>query len=334
VTSFDVSAPFALVGRWPQCSIPLDHPSVSKRHAYLQVIDGRIYFTDLGSRTGLKFEGKSQRCGWFPPDKALTVGQFELRHSFGMSGSIDSSIPTSNPIAGVDGYLAISEMSNSKAQYVLKHQLTLLGRDKNCNLRIDHPAVSRYNAVIIQAAKHAWLIDLNCGTTLNGRSVRSAELQLGDRIGFKHTSYEVQMDRPEPRQIAMNPAMSPPVYYIAPDSQPVLEASDSVSAAIGEIRQQTLMMTQVFMKMQQEQMALMKQQMELIQELVAPLKNQPPVVPLVLAGRNPVPVPPPIPQSPVPPPAAQKPKSFHPGEEKAIEEAHLWFMSKTGKKGR
>jgi pSer/pThr/pTyr-binding forkhead associated (FHA) protein len=344
ISAFEVRVPYAIVGRWPQCAIPLDHPSVSKRHAYLQVVDGQIFFTDLGSRTGLKFDGKPERCGWFPPDAALTIGQMELRHQYGSKAQFEIPFPTANPVSATDGFLALSELSNPKANFVLKQQLTLLGRDKSCNLRIDHPSVSRFHAVIVQAAQHAWLIDLNCGTTLNGRSVRSAALQLGDRIGFKHTSYEVQMERAEVRQLAMNPPMPPPVFFIAPETRSSLEASDSVSAAIGEIRQQTLMMTQVFMKMQQEQMALMKQQMELIQELVAPLKNQPPVIPLVVAestaesAASPTTQPPPAAwpttQPPPPPHTAQKPPSILHNEEKAIEEAHFWFMSKTGKKGR
>jgi hypothetical protein len=38
-----IDAPFALVGRAKACGLRLDHPAVSRRHTYLQVIRGRVY---------------------------------------------------------------------------------------------------------------------------------------------------------------------------------------------------------------------------------------------------------------------------------------------------
>jgi hypothetical protein len=45
--------PFAVIGRDAAMDIALDHEAVSKRHAYLQVVRGRIFCVDLGSRTGV-----------------------------------------------------------------------------------------------------------------------------------------------------------------------------------------------------------------------------------------------------------------------------------------
>src|SRR4051812_30355278 len=56
--------PAVLVGRNPRGDLVLDHPGVSKRHAYLQVIEGRLHAIDLESRDGLRWSGVPRRSGW------------------------------------------------------------------------------------------------------------------------------------------------------------------------------------------------------------------------------------------------------------------------------
>ncbi|MCA1686334.1 MAG: FHA domain-containing protein, partial [Planctomycetia bacterium] len=46
--------PFALIGRHPRADLLLDHAGVSWRHAYLQVVAGRLFFVDLGSPLGIR----------------------------------------------------------------------------------------------------------------------------------------------------------------------------------------------------------------------------------------------------------------------------------------
>ena len=44
--------PFAVIGRDPRSDVLLDHAEVSRRHVYLQMIEGRAFWIDLESRTG------------------------------------------------------------------------------------------------------------------------------------------------------------------------------------------------------------------------------------------------------------------------------------------
>ncbi|MBX9581956.1 MAG: FHA domain-containing protein, partial [Gemmataceae bacterium] len=50
-----VDQPFALVGRDDACDVTLTDPAVDPRHAWLQVVGGRVYAVDLGSRSGLRW---------------------------------------------------------------------------------------------------------------------------------------------------------------------------------------------------------------------------------------------------------------------------------------
>ena len=48
-----LSQPFAVIGRDSRADMLLDHEDVSRRHVYLQMIEGRAFWIDLESRTGL-----------------------------------------------------------------------------------------------------------------------------------------------------------------------------------------------------------------------------------------------------------------------------------------
>src|SRR3954462_11606016 len=56
--------PFLVVGRDPSSDLQLRHPEVSDRHAYLQLVGGRLFCLDLGSRTGTYVDGRCVRSGW------------------------------------------------------------------------------------------------------------------------------------------------------------------------------------------------------------------------------------------------------------------------------
>ncbi len=60
----------------------------------------------------------------------------------------------------------------------------VLGRSRECELRIDDPNVSRRHAEVRQEGATYWLVDLDStnGTELNGKRVSRAKLSDGDRI--------------------------------------------------------------------------------------------------------------------------------------------------------
>jgi hypothetical protein len=48
----DFERPAVLVGRNPRANLVLGHPLVGLRHAYLQLVEGRLFATDLGAVRG------------------------------------------------------------------------------------------------------------------------------------------------------------------------------------------------------------------------------------------------------------------------------------------
>ena len=84
VVSRTFKRPFALIGRDPNADLVLDHALVSSRHAYLQVIAGRVYCVDLGSRSGVDWEKGPERSGWVDQTWGICIGPYRIRAAAGM----------------------------------------------------------------------------------------------------------------------------------------------------------------------------------------------------------------------------------------------------------
>jgi len=72
------------------------------------------------------------------------------------------------------------------AEYPITDAVCVVGRATDCSLRIRHPALSRYHAMIKHVGSEWLLSDMRStnGVYLNGRRVRAAKLQNDDHIGI------------------------------------------------------------------------------------------------------------------------------------------------------
>jgi pSer/pThr/pTyr-binding forkhead associated (FHA) protein len=65
----------------------------------------------------------------------------------------------------------------------------VLGRSRECDIRVEDGNVSRRHAELVQEGATYWLVDLGStnGTELNGETVQRAKLRDGDRITIGST---------------------------------------------------------------------------------------------------------------------------------------------------
>ena len=84
--------PFAVIGRDSRSDVVLDHPQVSRRHVYLQVIEGRAFWVDLESRTGSRGERELQRFGWLEGGRILCIGPYVIRRFGGATKPMGCSL--------------------------------------------------------------------------------------------------------------------------------------------------------------------------------------------------------------------------------------------------
>jgi hypothetical protein len=73
--------------------------------------------------------------------------------------------------------------------YDLKKPSVVIGRSKDCDIRVSDPNISRQHAEIRQEGSTYWIVDLDStnGTSVNGRALKRAKLDDEDRITLGST---------------------------------------------------------------------------------------------------------------------------------------------------
>jgi anti-anti-sigma regulatory factor len=184
-----VNGPFALIGREEGCVCQLNHLDVSRRHAYLQAIYGRIFCIDLGSRTGTHWGATSRKSGWLGPDSPVRIGPYQLQviDSIGL-GSPSAPFPENfsplDPYAGQFGPLPHVELeilngSVASAEMTVTRLITLVGSSPRCKLRLQHPSVAKVDCSLLWLVDGLWVVDLSGRghSRVRGKPLRCARLE-------------------------------------------------------------------------------------------------------------------------------------------------------------
>jgi pSer/pThr/pTyr-binding forkhead associated (FHA) protein len=192
--------PFLVIGRRPESDLVLDHWQVSRRHAYLQLIEGRYYCVDLGSRTGTHGGDATERSGWLERGRAIRIGPYAVRPEWPTQGG-----QSFGPLPGVTWELPGRVVG--QAIWRMDRHLVLIGRSPACKIRIVEPDVSRFHCSLVHTPHGVWVVDLlgQKGIFVNDEPVRSARLEDGDslRVGrhvlrARYDTAPLALPRPEP----------------------------------------------------------------------------------------------------------------------------------------
>jgi pSer/pThr/pTyr-binding forkhead associated (FHA) protein len=183
--------PFAIVGRDEDNQVCLPGSQVSRRHAYLQVFDGEVFFVDLGSRRGSFRNGAPFPKGWFLPDAPIRIDPFILGPVPGpdcgplLEGDVQVPLPTERwpadhvPVPGVT--LEINH-EGRWLRWKVNRRLTLVGAQPPCTVRLPALGISHFHCSLIHTQLGLWVVDLRSrrGTRLNGKRISWAQLRDGD----------------------------------------------------------------------------------------------------------------------------------------------------------
>jgi pSer/pThr/pTyr-binding forkhead associated (FHA) protein len=183
--------PFLVIGRRPESDLMLDHWQVSRRHAYLQLIEGRYYCVDLGSRTGTHGGDATERSGWLERGRAIQIGPFAVRPEWPtQSGRSSGTLP------GVTWELPGRVIG--QAIWRMDRHLVLIGRSAACKIRIVEPDVSKFHCSLVLTPKGVWVVDLlgQKGVFVNDEPVRCARVEDGDTLRVGRHSLRARYDTP------------------------------------------------------------------------------------------------------------------------------------------
>jgi len=284
--------PFALIGRDAANDLCLDDPRISQRHVYVQMIGGRLFCVDMGSRSGIRCAGVQGTSGWLNPGQDLEIGPFAIRYAAGSAPA--SALTGINPLEarGTDVQLLPAmalEFANGltrQPRWRLNRILTLAGRATNCKLQLADVTVSRYHAAFVAAPLGLWVVDLlgKDGTRVNGERIRWAQLQDGDRVQVGKFLIRVWQEGPAP-------GSSPSVVVSGPTgSHPAVRLPEAVAGespltplidqfqrlrlhGYDEFHQSMLLMLQMFNMLQRERLTPVRDDLDQVYKLTRELQN-------------------------------------------------------------
>ena len=284
--------PFVVVGRDADTDLRLDHPEVSRRHTYLQLVGGRLFCVDLQSRTGTRWQEGVKPMDWVRPDQAVGIGPYWIwfRDDLGrgeMAAQEDGVAPESRV---AETRLEVSGPGASRTSWRIRRTIVLLGRSRPCWVRLPSRDVSRVHCSLVRTETGFWVVDLLSreGIAVNGQSVRWARLDPEDELEVGPYIVRLSLDAEVPRPswslarmsdiaegrgpLALGPEKPRPlavqVESTDPTLVPLLQELGQMQQQMAEQFQQALMMMfQLFSGMHQDQMALIRQELAEIRHL-------------------------------------------------------------------
>jgi len=187
--SRDISDSFAFIGRHPQNTVQLDCPSVSKKHAYIQILEGSAFVVDLGSRSGIRVDGGFITEAWLETGHTLEIGDYDIRLGGSLHQATNRPSPMRPSVAAANCGFALTSATDvgGLIHCPLRCAITMIGRDPSCNFRLVDDRMRLFHAAVVQTSTDAWLVDLlgSGATRVNDRPIRSSILQAGDvPVGF------------------------------------------------------------------------------------------------------------------------------------------------------
>jgi predicted component of type VI protein secretion system len=182
--------PFALVGRDRRADITLDHKLVSRRHVYLQVVEGQAFWIDLDSRSGTVGEGQLQKVGWLEAGKVIRIGPFELQRLSeedpAREGRGSGSRPAISPLVArshvsrplPEVALEFLNGPSRSACWPMNRVMSLIGSAGGCKFRLADPSVALFHCNLLRTPLGLWVVDLLGpeGISVNDVPVRYALL--------------------------------------------------------------------------------------------------------------------------------------------------------------
>jgi pSer/pThr/pTyr-binding forkhead associated (FHA) protein len=184
--------PFAVFGRDPRGDLMLHDAQVSQRHAYLQVLGGRAFCVDLGSRAGLTWDDQPGLGGWIDPQQQLGIGPYRVSVTAGCLRDPLENAFAYNPLSTQDTEppglpeveLTFANGAADKETWPMTCRLALVGRSAQCKVRLDGSSVSRFHCSLVRTPHGLWVVDLlgRGGITVNDQHIRYTLLHDGDRL--------------------------------------------------------------------------------------------------------------------------------------------------------
>jgi pSer/pThr/pTyr-binding forkhead associated (FHA) protein len=181
-----ILAPRVVVGRSPECDVPVNYRSVSARHCELQRVDGYWRVRDLGSSNGTRVNGVATGVSWVLPDDVLVLGKERFYLIYvppegsqpppRVAGSDGGRKPPATAtahrrIAARDWTLGELVPCGGGESVPLLNLVVVVGRLADCDVVLNHGDVSARHCQLDYTVGHWFVNDLGShnGTRVNNQ---------------------------------------------------------------------------------------------------------------------------------------------------------------------
>lgn len=201
--------PFARIGRDPGADLCLDDPQVAGWHVYLQIVEGGIFWVDLGSPLGTRYPGARTPFGWLIPPNRLEIGPYLVQVAPDDQAAV---VATHRVATRLDPFLSraaeiddlppvVLEFRRESARplsWRMRHVLTLVGSSTVCKVRLTAPGVAPFHCSLLRTRAGIWAVNLagNPGLIVNGTAVTAARLTDGDELTVGEVLVRVRLNNP------------------------------------------------------------------------------------------------------------------------------------------
>ena len=185
--------PFVVIGRDPTTDLLLASRRVSRRHAYLQLVGGRLFCVDLGSRTGTEWDDGSFDSGWLESTRFIRVGPYVIN----LWDDANRFAAVEAPDDFSAGF-TIEFLTQASAQPPVRvaQDLALVGSSEECRVRIPHSDVSKAHCSFVRSPRGVWVVDLlgRGGVFVNETHIRFARVDDGDAVRIGRHILRIRLD--------------------------------------------------------------------------------------------------------------------------------------------
>ncbi len=174
------------------CDLELNNPKVSRQHAFIKCLNGRVTIKDNRSSNGTYVNGKRTTSAVLRDGDEVRIGEHLFRVQIHAPAARPGEQPTRREL--ISRFLIEDRTSGVRRLEFAGDDLTI-GRSEKCKLVLDDEELSRRHAVIKHRNGSFEIEDLGSanGTYLNGESVQTARLKSGDRIEMGSLEVAVQI---------------------------------------------------------------------------------------------------------------------------------------------
>ncbi|MBF0170740.1 MAG: adenylate/guanylate cyclase domain-containing protein [Nitrospinae bacterium] len=181
---YDLTERPAVIGRSSSADIQIPEMYISRKHALISLEGGEFYIEDMGSHVGTyKNDERIAKARMNDGDR-FSIGGVKIYFTL---SSATHALETDFPVqedptvafaAGSVMTLVLKENDEIAATYPIDREPLVLGRQIDCDIRLESPMISRRHAQIHVEKGVAIVEDLgsNNGTYVRGEKIKRAEL--------------------------------------------------------------------------------------------------------------------------------------------------------------